>query len=209
LAERRTITVHVLADARVHLALAYLGRLKQGRLETLCGKLAVTRLSPFAAAAAKASDRCKVCFGKVDDDGLLKAELVPPRKERAPKPEAEVIDLAAAREARETPAAQPAAVKADAAAEPAVKPAKRQAPGPKAVAVTLRLAGVHKGSAVNRSRTYAVVLEPEAEGGFTVRVPAFPEIVTCGENEREALVMAEDAIRLVIEDCTARREPIR
>ena len=52
-------------------------------------------------------------------------------------------------------------------------------------------------------RTYAVVLEPEDEGGFTVRVPAFPEIVTYGQDEREALAMAQDAIRLVIEDCTA------
>jgi len=34
----------------------------------------------------------------------------------------------------------------------------------------------------------------------TVRVPAFPEIVTYGKDEREALAMAEDAIRLVIED---------
>ena len=57
-------------------------------------------------------------------------------------------------------------------------------------------------------RTYAVVLEPEEEGGFTVRVPAFPEIVTYGKDEAEALTMAEDAIRLVIEDCKARGEPL-
>lgn len=61
---------------------------------------------------------------------------------------------------------------------------------------------------MDAKRTFAVVLEPEKEGGFTVRVPAFPEIVTYGEDEREALVMAEDAIRLVIADCTARGEPI-
>ncbi len=57
-------------------------------------------------------------------------------------------------------------------------------------------------------RTYAVVLEPEVEGGFTVRVPAFPEIVTFGQDEAEALGMAEDAIRLVIEDSLARGEPL-
>lgn len=57
-------------------------------------------------------------------------------------------------------------------------------------------------------RTYAVVLEPEEEGGFTVRVPAFPEIVTYGKDERESLAMAEDAIRLVIEDSIARGEPL-
>jgi predicted RNase H-like HicB family nuclease len=39
---------------------------------------------------------------------------------------------------------------------------------------------------------------------FTVRVPLLPEIVTFGRDEREALAMAEDAIRLVTEDCAAR-----
>jgi antitoxin HicB len=59
---------------------------------------------------------------------------------------------------------------------------------------------------MNERRTFAVVLEPEDEGGFTVRVPAFPEIVTYGKDEREALAMAEDAIRLVIADCIAHGE---
>lgn len=61
---------------------------------------------------------------------------------------------------------------------------------------------------MSNKRTYAVVLEPEEEGGFTVRVPSLPEIVSYGKDEREALKMAEDAIRLVIEDCAARGEPI-
>src|SRR5271166_6236259 len=63
-------------------------------------------------------------------------------------------------------------------------------------------------AAVDEKRTFAVVLEPEEEGGFTVRVPALPEIVTYGKDEEEALAMAEDAIRLVLEDMTARGEPI-
>ena len=58
------------------------------------------------------------------------------------------------------------------------------------------------------TRKFAVVLEPEEEGGFTVRVPALPEIVTYGKDEAEALAMAADAIRLVIEDMTERGEPI-
>ena len=58
------------------------------------------------------------------------------------------------------------------------------------------------------TRKFAVVLEPEEEGGFTVRVPALPEIVTYGRDEAEALEMAADAIRLVLEDCAARGEPI-
>jgi antitoxin HicB len=49
-----------------------------------------------------------------------------------------------------------------------------------------------------------VLLEPEEEGGFTVRVPSLPEIVTYGKDETEALAMAEDAIRLVLEDALAR-----
>lgn len=61
---------------------------------------------------------------------------------------------------------------------------------------------------MDKKRTFAVVLEPEDEGGFTVRVPTFPEIVTYGRDEREALAMVEDAIRLVIEDCKARGEPL-
>jgi antitoxin HicB len=57
---------------------------------------------------------------------------------------------------------------------------------------------------VDAKRTFAVVLEPDEEGGVTVRVPAFPEIVTYGKDEGEALAMAEDAIRLVIADSVAR-----
>jgi len=61
---------------------------------------------------------------------------------------------------------------------------------------------------VSQKRTFAVVLEPEEGGGFTVRVPSLPEIVTYGRDEKEALAMAEDAIRLVLEDCAARGEPV-
>ena len=58
------------------------------------------------------------------------------------------------------------------------------------------------------TRTFTVVLEPEEEGGFTVRVPSIPEIVTYGKDEQEALAMAEDAIRLVLEDSAARGEAL-
>jgi antitoxin HicB len=61
---------------------------------------------------------------------------------------------------------------------------------------------------VTYQRTFAVVLEPEEEGGFTVRVPALPEVVTYGADEKEALAMAEDAIRLVLEDLEARGQPM-
>ena len=57
-------------------------------------------------------------------------------------------------------------------------------------------------------QSFDVLLRPEPEGGFTVRVPAFPEIVTFGDDEVEALAMAQEAIELVIEDRIARGEPI-
>jgi antitoxin HicB len=52
---------------------------------------------------------------------------------------------------------------------------------------------------LGQARTYTVVLRPEPEGGFTVRVPALPEIVTHGDDERDALAMAKEAIELAIE----------
>lgn len=47
--------------------------------------------------------------------------------------------------------------------------------------------------------TYLIILRPEPEGGFTVRVPALPEIVTFGADEAEAMAMAKDAIELVLQ----------
>ena len=68
--EQRTIPVHALGDERVHLALPHHGRLRQGRLKTLCDKLAVSELPLFATIEAKS--RCRTCFGKVDEHGYLK-----------------------------------------------------------------------------------------------------------------------------------------
>jgi antitoxin HicB len=61
---------------------------------------------------------------------------------------------------------------------------------------------------VAHDRTFSVILEPQPEGGFTVFVPALPEIVTEGDTEEEAIAMAKDAIRLVLEDRSARGEHI-
>jgi antitoxin HicB len=61
---------------------------------------------------------------------------------------------------------------------------------------------------VAHDRTFSVILEPQPEGGFTVLVPALPEIITEGDSEEEALAMAQDAIRLVLEDRAARGEEI-
>ena len=47
--------------------------------------------------------------------------------------------------------------------------------------------------------SYTVVLEPQPDGGFTVSVPALPEVVTEGDTEAEALAMAEEAIRAILD----------
>src|SRR5689334_8334792 len=120
-----------MGDERVHLALAHLGRLKQGRLLTLCGKLAVTELSPFVAAGA-ASERCRTCFGKVDEDRYVK---VAPSKPAKARPKAEVIDIASRQpvpeEASPAGKATPVAGKAKPVAGKA-KPAPRKKAGGKA-----------------------------------------------------------------------------
>jgi len=45
---------------------------------------------------------------------------------------------------------------------------------------------------------FTVVLEPQPGGGFTVSVPALPEVVTEGETEAEALKMAAEAIGAIL-----------
>jgi antitoxin HicB len=47
--------------------------------------------------------------------------------------------------------------------------------------------------------SYSVVLEPQEGGGFTVLVPALPEVVTEGDNEEDALANAGEAIRAILE----------
>jgi antitoxin HicB len=46
---------------------------------------------------------------------------------------------------------------------------------------------------------FSVILEPQNGGGFTVLVPALPEVVTEGDTEQEALANAQEAIRAVLE----------
>jgi antitoxin HicB len=42
--------------------------------------------------------------------------------------------------------------------------------------------------------SFSIVLEPQADGGFTVLVPALPEVVTEGDTEQEALANVQEAI---------------
>ena len=46
---------------------------------------------------------------------------------------------------------------------------------------------------------FSVILEPQEGGGFTVLVPALPEVITEGEDEQEALANAEEAIRAILD----------
>lgn len=45
---------------------------------------------------------------------------------------------------------------------------------------------------------YAVVLEPEPEGGFSVHIPALPEAHTQGETIEECVEMAREVIELCL-----------
>ena len=58
--EKPPILVHALDDRRIHLAPPHHGRLRQGRLKTLCGRLAVSELPLFA--MAETGGRCPACF---------------------------------------------------------------------------------------------------------------------------------------------------
>jgi antitoxin HicB len=51
---------------------------------------------------------------------------------------------------------------------------------------------------VAQNHSFSVILEPQPGGGFTVLVPALPEVVTEGDSEEEALTNAQEAIRAVL-----------
>lgn len=51
---------------------------------------------------------------------------------------------------------------------------------------------------MTESYVFSIILEPQEEGGFTVLVPALPEVVTEGDTEEEALANAEEAIRAIL-----------
>ena len=47
--------------------------------------------------------------------------------------------------------------------------------------------------------SFSVILEPQENGGFSVLVPALPEVVTEGDSVTEALANAEEAICAILE----------
>jgi predicted RNase H-like HicB family nuclease len=62
--------------------------------------------------------------------------------------------------------------------------------------------------AVTGHAGYAVVLEPDPDGGYVATVPAFPGCYSQGESIDEAVSNAREAILLTIEDMRQRGEPI-
>ncbi len=59
-----------------------------------------------------------------------------------------------------------------------------------------------------REYSYTVIFEPMAKRGYSVVVPAIPEICTFGETLGDAREMAKDAIRCFLESAIKTGEPI-
>lgn len=60
---------------------------------------------------------------------------------------------------------------------------------------------MQEGETIEAQRTVRVrvTVEPYAEGGFGVRSPDFPELITEGDTFEEAVRNADDAVRAVLE----------
>ncbi len=56
--------------------------------------------------------------------------------------------------------------------------------------------------------TYKILLHKEPEGQYTVTVPALPGCITFGENIEHAIEMAQEAIKLYIEELQERGEKV-
>lgn len=61
---------------------------------------------------------------------------------------------------------------------------------------------------MSNRRTYTVILIPEEEGGFRVRVPALPEVNTQGTDRTQALQRVVEAIEVAIEQRVADGETV-
>ena len=55
---------------------------------------------------------------------------------------------------------------------------------------------------------YAIVLEPESDGGFSVSIPALPEAHTQGDTLEEAMENAREVALAVVTDRRAHGEPV-
>ena len=57
-------------------------------------------------------------------------------------------------------------------------------------------------------RTYKILLQKEADGQYTVTVPALLGCITYGDNVDHAIEMAKEAIELYIEELESRGEEV-
>jgi antitoxin HicB len=60
----------------------------------------------------------------------------------------------------------------------------------------------------SRELRYTVIFEPAEEGGYVVRCPALPGVVTEGDTLEEARAMARDAIQAYLESLRKDELPI-
>lgn len=61
---------------------------------------------------------------------------------------------------------------------------------------------------IKKNLRFPTIFQHEPEGGFTVTVPALPGCITFGKTIEEAEKMAEEAIRLYLEDMLDSGEPL-
>lgn len=59
-----------------------------------------------------------------------------------------------------------------------------------------------------KSRLFTILYQPVPEGGFIVRVPLLPDIITYGRTLEEARKMAEDAINCSLEALKLDHKPL-
>ena len=52
---------------------------------------------------------------------------------------------------------------------------------------------------MHQARQFTVNLHPQPEGGYTVLVPALPEVVTEGDTREDAMANAREAIEVILE----------
>ena len=61
---------------------------------------------------------------------------------------------------------------------------------------------------MNVMHTYSIVLDPDAEAGYTVTVPALPGCVTQGETVDDCVANAREAIELYLDTLASTGQPI-
>ena len=69
---------------------------------------------------------------------------------------------------------------------------------PKFLLTSERLWIAMESGTMKRPRQFTINLHPQPEGGFTVLVPALPEVATEGDTREDAMANAREAIEAVL-----------